>query len=138
MPALSLLGGPTLQIMAPAFPKVGTGSVSIHCALFAGAGVKVGARGPCTKQGSWAGLGWPGWAGRLVGWLVDTKSPVTNHQPPTHWRPQSVCLDGHVEELPLEHVVHPIVPAVPEAHLYRSCCTYLQNFFRAAAPWNCW
>ena len=65
MPVLSLLGGPTLQIMAPAFPKVGTGSISIHCALFAGAGVKVGARGPCTEQGSWAGLGWLGWAGWL-------------------------------------------------------------------------
>ena len=87
-------------------------------------------------QNRLAGLA--GWAGWLVGWLVDTKSPVTNHQPPTHRRPQSVCLDGHVEELPLEHVVHPIVPAVPEGHLYRSCCTYLQNFFRAAAPWNCW
>ena len=56
MPALSLWGGPALQIMAPAFPKVGTGSVSIHCALFAGAGVKVGAKGPCTEQGSWAGF----------------------------------------------------------------------------------
>ena len=37
MPALSLLGGPTLQIMAPAFPKVGTGSGSLNCTLFSGA-----------------------------------------------------------------------------------------------------
>ena len=37
MPVLSLFGGPTLQIIAPAFPKVGTGSGSIPCTLFTGA-----------------------------------------------------------------------------------------------------
>ena len=38
MPALLLLFcGPTLQIMASAFPKVGTGSGLINCTLLAGA-----------------------------------------------------------------------------------------------------
>ena len=38
MPAFSLSRGATLQIMAPAFPKVGTGSGSVHCSLLTGAG----------------------------------------------------------------------------------------------------
>ena len=37
MPAFSLSRGATLQIMAPAFPKVGTGSGSVHCSLLTGA-----------------------------------------------------------------------------------------------------
>ena len=36
MPAFSLSRGATLQIMAPAFPKVGTGSGSVHCSLLTG------------------------------------------------------------------------------------------------------
>ena len=38
MPAFSLSRGATLQIMAPAFPKVGSGSGSVHCSLLTGAG----------------------------------------------------------------------------------------------------
>ena len=38
MEAFSLSRGATLQIMAPAFPKVGTGSGSVHCSLLTGAG----------------------------------------------------------------------------------------------------
>ena len=37
MPVFSFFGGPTLQIMAPAFPKVGTGSGLINCTLLTGA-----------------------------------------------------------------------------------------------------
>ncbi len=37
MPALSLFCGPTLQVMASVFPKVGTGSGLINCTLLAGA-----------------------------------------------------------------------------------------------------
>ena len=37
MPVRSQAAGPTLQIMAPAFPKVGTGSGLLNCTLFSGA-----------------------------------------------------------------------------------------------------
>ena len=54
MPAFSLSRGPTLQILTPAFPKVGTGSGSVHCSLLTGAGTvpdrcRTGSPFPVTK-----------------------------------------------------------------------------------------